>query len=152
MKKIWLLVLTVCLAVLFHQSTLFADALDRDIELLKSDDSEIREKAAKRLKNYSDKKAVDALSEAIHDLDEDVAEEALKSLGKIGDPKAIDSIVPLLSHDDLGIRRSAVRALKRIGDPKAIPALEKMLEENKNPFIERPIEAAIESLKAPEAQ
>ncbi|MDV7390239.1 HEAT repeat domain-containing protein, partial [Arthrospira platensis SPKY1] len=92
--------------MIFNQNCMGEDSLTRDIELLKNGDDETREDSARRLGDYREKEAVDALYDALHDTNEDVVEEALASLGRIGNPDAVDKIVPVLSHDDIGIRRS----------------------------------------------
>ncbi len=119
------------------------DAVDRNIMMLRSPDSDQREMSARALRAFRDPRAVAALIDALHDSDDDVVEQAAKSLGFIGDPIAVEPLMLKLRHDDSSVRGASAEALGNIGDPRAIPALEDVLANDWNPFLKGVVNDAI---------
>lgn len=127
----------------FGHQAFSQDAVDRNIMMLRSDDSDQREMSVKALGSFRDPRAVAALIRALHDDEDDVVKEAAKSLGHIGDPVAVDPLIALLRHSDSGVRGAAAEALGNIGDPRAIPALEDVMANDWNPFLKGVVNDAI---------
>jgi HEAT repeat protein len=88
------------------------------IDLLKDEDSNVRQEAAAALGNLGPlaKPAIPALSETLNDQDSTVRYRAVEALGRIG-PKAVGVIVEALTNDDPRVRSCAEEALKKI-DPE----------------------------------
>lgn len=88
-------------------------ATDALIVVLKTDkDPWIRTRAAQALGERGDKRAVDALIEALRDKDIGVRQWVAESLEAFKDPKAIPALISILADDDL-----------HVGSPKVIGAL-----------------------------
>jgi HEAT repeat protein len=83
---------------------------------LHSDDSDVREDAAKWLGDSHDPRAVRPLIEAMqHDRKDDVREEAARALGQIGGMDAERALTITSTNDpDDDVRRSASKALARM--------------------------------------
>ena len=96
----------------------------KNIEILKNSNDYERRKAAGRLGNIGDVRAVNPLIKSLKDKDPFVRRLSASSLGKIGSSKAVSSLGSVLSEDDDGISYSARDALINIGNP-AIPELMK---------------------------
>ena len=93
-----------------------------NIEILKNSNDFEKRKAAGRLGNIGDIRAVNSLINSLKDKDPFVRRHSAVSLGKIGSPKAIYPLALLLSHDKDGLSYSARDALINIGKP-SIPEL-----------------------------
>lgn len=85
------------------------------IEQLKNGSDFERRKAANKLGNIGNKKAVGHLIKALKDLDRFVRKNSAHSLGKIGDKKAIKPLIQILGSEDSEFRWSAKEALVKVG-------------------------------------
>ncbi|RKY41050.1 MAG: hypothetical protein DRP85_07295, partial [Candidatus Makaraimicrobium thalassicum] len=74
-----------------------------------------RREAAVALGNIGDKRAVEALIEALKDENDEVRRYAARALGKISDERAAEPLVQALKDEDLRVRESAAEALRKIG-------------------------------------
>lgn len=95
----------------------YQENLNNQIEILKNGNDFERRKAASKLGNIGDKKAVGPLIKALNDNDRLVPSRAASSLGKIGDERAIYPLIKLLRSNDSNIVGVAENALIRIGEP-----------------------------------
>ena len=86
-----------------------------NIEILKKSNDYEKRKAAGRLGNIGDVRAVNSLIRSLKDKDSFVRRLSASSLGKIGSPKAVYPLAILLSHNDDGLSDSARDALINIG-------------------------------------
>lgn len=84
---------------------------------LKSEDMDVRRKAALALGNTKSKIAVEALAVALKDNDEYVPAYAAASLGAIGDRAAIPALKGCVDHPHVRTRLDAVTALVKLGEP-----------------------------------
>jgi len=87
------------------------EAVERLIELTKSDQMVVRDEAARALGNIRDPRAEDALISLLDDDYTDVTETAVEALQKIGGLKAIDHLITMLEHRDDEVRMKALKAL-----------------------------------------
>lgn len=67
--------------------------------------------------------AVEPLITALKDSSREVRREAAKALGKIGDARAVEPLIDALNDSHDWIRRNAVEALGKIGDKRAVEPL-----------------------------
>ena len=92
------------------------------INVLKNEDYNIREGAAKALGEKKDPRAIEALISAFTDEYSEVGDEASYSLGRIGDP-AIEPLIIAIKDEESRIRGLAAQALGEIGDSRAVEPL-----------------------------
>jgi diguanylate cyclase (GGDEF)-like protein len=102
-------------------------------------DANIRSQAAKALGEIGDKKATEALVEALSDSDASVRVEAVEAIGKIGSEKSAEAILKALNDEDWEVRGKAAEWLGKIGDERAIEPLVVALEDK---HIEARLKAA----------
>lgn len=95
--------------------------LQRNVKNLASENYEARVKAAKKLGELEDLKAVDPLIKALNDGDSDVRKTAANALGKIGDAKAIEPLINRLYDEESEVSKAALHALVNIGIPSIEP-------------------------------
>ena len=86
-----------------------------------------RKKAAQKLGDHGDRRAVGPLVDRLNDQNWPVQTAAAEALGKIGDPRAVESLVAALKSENQYLRRQAAVALGRIGDSGAIQPLTEAL-------------------------
>lgn len=95
----------------------YQENLNNQLEILKNGNDFERRKAASKLGNIGDKKAVRPLIKALNDDDRLVPSRAASALGKIGDERAINPLIKLLRSNDPNIVGVAENALIKIGEP-----------------------------------
>lgn len=93
---------------------------------LRSENTGIRRKAARRLSECPDQRAVEPLITALHDQDIDVADFSAKALGRIGNAPAVSALINSLQLKTL--RRHAIVGLCETRDLLAIDPLIEALE------------------------
>ena len=93
------------------------------IEQLKDERSELRLKAAGRLRDVGDARAIEPLCAALADVHPDVRASAAKALAHIGDACAIEPLCKTLKDSYKDVRICAADALGHIGDSRAVYAL-----------------------------
>ena len=86
----------------------------RQVGALRSEDRQVRQRAAERLGELGDASAVGPLIAALNDAVPGVRQAALGALGKIGDSRAIGPIVGGLTDDSAPVREAAATALNEI--------------------------------------
>jgi HEAT repeat protein len=101
------------------------DAVKPLINLLKSDDANLRKYATFALKTMGSEKATGPLITALDDDDFSVRKFAAKALGEIKSTAAVEPIINLLKDNDWGVRVAATKALGDIGDERAIDPIKK---------------------------
>ena len=134
------------------------------IRLLKHAYQLYRRKAATRLGEIGDKRAVIPLIKAIEDEALEVQYVSVKSLGMLGDRRAVEPLIRCLTSEEKWIRRGAAPlipllkdsyhdvcahtawALGELGDPKAIEPLTPFLEDERED-VKKAAEEAIAKLK-----
>jgi HEAT repeat protein len=104
--------------VAFHAE----EVLER-IEQLKDERGECRLKAANRLQDIGDERAVEPLCAALSDLNPDVRTSAAKALIGIGDTRAVVPLCSTLKDSYRNARICAAEALGHIGDSRAVAPL-----------------------------
>lgn len=95
------------------------DAADALIELLQSDDADLRIQSALALGTQTGGKVVDALLAALDDADRNVRFHAIESLGKLRAHAAVEALGALVDSADFFLAFPAIESLVRIGDPNA---------------------------------
>ena len=100
------------------------------IRLLKHAYQLYRRKAATRLGEIGDKRAVVPLIRALDDEFLDVQYVTVKSLGMLGDKRAVEPLIRCLTSEEKWLRRGAARALGQIGDPRAVDPLIPLLKDD----------------------
>jgi len=133
--------------------------VDKLIESLKDNDSEVRRNAASVLGKIGSERAIEPLIERLKDDGPDVRWKADSALGEIGSERAIKPLIKRLKDDNPDVRRSAAYALGEIGSERAIKPLIERLKDD-NPYVrwsaasalgeigsERAIKPLIERLK-----
>lgn len=128
----------------------WADEVDDEIGQLKNSEEDVREKAAERLGELGDSRALKPLIQALSDDDNDVVEKAAQSLGQIGSPEAVDPLIDAFNEHpaNWGIRVKTAKAMELIGDPRALPPLQEALMDEQNPFVLSHIRRAIRTLES----
>lgn len=109
----------------------FADLPDVPtlIDLLHSDNWEIRHTAALILGERGNATAIDPLIAALDDADPVVRGAAAESLGTLGAVQAVEPLVTLLQRaHDVRVQRAAITALGMLADDRALPALVALLD------------------------
>ncbi|HMK54734.1 MAG TPA: HEAT repeat domain-containing protein [Methanobacteriaceae archaeon] len=101
------------------------DAIDPLVELLGSENDNMRKYATVALKSMGNEKVADNLILALNDADFGVRKFAAKALGEIKSIKAVDPLIEKLEDDDWGVRVASVKALGDIGDERAIDPIKK---------------------------
>ncbi|HID99598.1 MAG TPA: hypothetical protein EYP59_04825, partial [Thiotrichaceae bacterium] len=99
------------------------------IELLKDENADVRNYAAKALGYLGDSKTVDALIALLKDENIKVRNSATKALGNLGDSKAIEPLILLLKDENAQMRNSAIQALVNFNDAKVVKALITLLKD-----------------------
>jgi len=97
------------------------ESLVRD---LRDEDEDVRERAAKKLGDLGDQRAVATLIPLLRDKEWIVRSAAAISLGKIGSPEAVNPLIASLKDTDGDVRKLAAEALKRIGGQEVEHALQ----------------------------
>ena len=123
------------------------DQLIQTFEESQKDDPRVREYLALVLGHLKERKAVPALSKAVHDESVDVRVYSLWALGNIEDPSGGAAALEALSDPDLGVRRMAVGALSSLRYGPAKFALEKNLEDPAHPALRYDSALALARLK-----
>ena len=92
--------------------------LDRLLDDLKSDDSEVCEAAVKALGELGDARAVEPLIKALADESEYVCKAAVEALGEIGDVRAVEPLIDIAARNGIAwesVRASIAKALGQLG-------------------------------------
>lgn len=104
----------------------------RAIELLSSDQSRERVRAAHILLWHPTPNASDALINALGDECENVASTSARALARLGRREAIPGLVRMLEHPRPHyIQRIAAEALAELGDPSGAPHIRKAIKEGR---------------------
>jgi HEAT repeat protein len=100
-------------------------SLPRLMEVLASDgDLPRRIRAAERLGEIGDARAISALIEALRAENLLVRMAAARALGTIGDAGAVPALIEALGDESGSVQQFAAEALTRIGTPEALAAVE----------------------------
>jgi len=91
--------------------------------LLRSEDKDVRKRAADALEKIKGETAIPALLEALRDADADVRWKAADALGRIGGETAIPALLEALRDADGLVRAVAAYGLEKISRETAIPTL-----------------------------
>jgi len=86
---------------------------------LRSKNPAVRRRAAAKLSESREVRAVKPLIAALKDQDQHVQAIAAKVLGEIGDVRAVEPLVVALQDENFSVQGAALKALKRIG-PTAV--------------------------------
>ena len=100
------------------------------IRLLKHAYQLYRRKAATRLGEIGDKRAVIPLIKAIEDEALEVQYVSVKSLGMLRDRRAVEPLIRCLTSEEKWIRRGAAHSLGQIGDLRAVDPLIPLLKDS----------------------
>lgn len=100
-----------------HSITYIMNALINDFDPI------VKQKAAETLGSLGDKKAVNALIEALSDEEPDVRAEACKALGELSERKAIPYLIDCLHDDSSQVVLAAANSLFTFSDKIAIDPL-----------------------------
>ena len=90
---------------------------------LKSTKRSTRYRAAQKLSNKRDARAVEPLVVALKDEDKEVQKTAARALGWIGDARAVEPLVVALKDEDKEVQETAAMVLGEIGDARAVEPL-----------------------------
>lgn len=107
-----------------------ADALPAVLELLRSDDADVRTYAALTLGLLGDARALPPLVDALEDPDTNVRYHAIEALGRIAAPDAADAIAAVAESRDFALAFAALDALAAIRDPLVAPRLLPLLDDD----------------------
>ncbi len=107
-------------------------AVEALIELLKNEDSVVREFSAGALGRIQSEKAVESLIDALLDQDRRVRSAAATALGKIQSEKALQPLMSSLNDENSSVRYNAAEAVGRIGSEQAVDALVAGLNDERN--------------------
>ncbi len=92
-------------------------AVEPLITALKSNDANIRWRAARALGKTKDSRAIEPLALALKDEDKRVRYRAVAALEEIGNSRVIELLVSALKDNDVDVRERIARALGNIGKP-----------------------------------
>jgi hypothetical protein len=87
------------------------DEVARAIVALRSKDVQERAKAAQRLGQSCDSRAVEPLTEALKDEEANVRVAAVSALGKLGDKESVEMLIELITDKDHRVRMALISAL-----------------------------------------
>lgn len=110
-----------------------SDKVGNLIQDLRSEDRDLRSKAAVALGELKDSRAVGPLISALKS-DTWIKREAAESLGKLKDPRALNTLVFALKDEDWNVRKNAAWALGEIRETDAIEPLIAALSDV-NPYV-----------------
>jgi HEAT repeat protein len=105
------------------------NAADALIELLRSDDADVRIQAALALGLQSGTDVVQALVAALEDPDRNVRFHAIESLGRLGAADAVAPLSAMAAEADFFLAYPAIEALVKINDPSAAPRIVSRLDD-----------------------
>ena len=105
-------------------------AVPRVIELLRSDDPDVRTYAALALGLMRDEWAVEPLLDCLGDKDPNVRFHAIEALGRIGAQRAAAAIATEAESNDPVLTFAALDALSAIGDPLVTPRIVPLLDDD----------------------
>jgi HEAT repeat protein len=95
----------------------------KDLERLRQGSKRSRRRAAWRLGESTDVRAVPSLIDVLDDEDSKLVEAAASALGTLGDRRAVEPLAHLLESRDEWVRLTAATALAEIGDARGEPIL-----------------------------
>jgi HEAT repeat protein len=95
----------------------------KDLERLRQGSKRSRRKAARRLGESTDVRAVPSLIDVLDDEDPKLVEAAAAALGTLGDRRAVEPLARLLESRGEWVRLTAATALAEIGDARGEPIL-----------------------------
>jgi HEAT repeat protein len=128
-------------------------SIEEIIQQLNSSDRKDRLRAAVRLGETKDTRAVEPLINSFqHDGYSAVRESAARSLGKLKDPRAVAPLVAALAADNkdpfgvFDVKAAIVYALGEIADSKSIEALTKLLD-SPDPELKKRVAEVLASIK-----
>jgi HEAT repeat protein len=101
------------------------EAVDPLVQLLKSDNDQMRKYATVALKSMGSEEVADNLILALKDEDFGVRKFSAKALGELKSSKAVNPLIETLDDEDWGVRLAVMKALGDIGDEAAIDPLKK---------------------------
>ena len=120
----------VLLAVLTLAFGCSGDEVSRMIDQLGAKETRDRMKAAVRLGELGDERAVEPLTAAVSDKAPEVRREAIKALGRMKARSAAGAILKVMKGDEFLVQRAAAGALIKIGDPGVADELLPLLNED----------------------
>ena len=107
------------------------NAIDKVIALLQSNNSEVRLRAVKTLREMKDNKAIDSLAIALlNDEDDKVRSQSARALGVINDKKSVGVLCKALNDNVAEVRGNSAWALGQIRDPASLDSLRRILGDN----------------------
>ena len=118
-----LVYLTLVSAICSLSTSAMGGGVEPIVDDLNASSATVRTRAAVRLGELGDRRAVPALLASLRDSDENVRREAAKALGAIKDPKAVAVLIEAIQDKEPGVRAYAAYALGEIKDTKAVDAL-----------------------------
>lgn len=126
------------------------DWFSQAIQLLQSEDPDIRLSAVRELSRLADARAVEPLIRTLNDRDAGVKAATITALGWIKDTRGTDPIITMLNDNDPAIVCLAAQALAMIGDTRAVNPLIFFLQSN-NLSVKFAAVEALGKLKDPRA-
>jgi HEAT repeat protein/energy-coupling factor transporter ATP-binding protein EcfA2 len=115
---------------------------ERVQQLFKSEDSDVRCRAADALGEIGGEQAIAGLIEALKDQDFDVSWRAAEALGEIGGEQAVPGLIEASKDEDSFARRSAAVALGEIGGEQAVAVLIEASKDQSS-FVRSPVAEAL---------
>lgn len=134
-----------------------SDSTKTWVEQLRSDDPELRGRAAEQLSTLEDEGLLNALLGLAQDEREaaQVRMDAIDLIGDRGDPKAVPPLLNMLErdlHERTGIWAALIPALGGLGDAAAVPLLKVALTKRDDDWLGREMAArALGEIGAPDA-
>jgi HEAT repeat protein len=126
------------------------DWVSQAIQLLQSEDPDIRLSAVRELSRLADARAVEPLIRTLNDRDAGVKAATITALGWIKDTRGTDPIITMLNDNDPAIVCLAAQALAMIGDTRAVNPLIFFLQ-SRNLSVKFAAVEALGKLKDPRA-
>ena len=114
-------------------------------DLKNATDPEIRWMAAEKLGELKDRRAVEALIDALEDDWYWVRNAAAWALGELKDERAIDALIKAVNDKNPWVKISAVASLGKIASDKAVDALIKALEDKDQEVSEASAEVLVKT-------
>ncbi len=126
-------------------------ALPQLVELLSSQEEDIKELAIEALRQIGDPAAIRPLLRLLGEDNERVIYITLLTLGEIGELRISENILPFLGHKNENIRRAAIWALSKLNCKKAVPKFKLMLESDPSEIVREEIAKRLGKLIGQEA-
>lgn len=119
------------------------------LRLLSDPEGAVRLDTIRSLGRLGDERATRPLESVVQNEDRtrDERLEAINALGRLSGPGKVNALIRALRADDVELRERAADTLGRVGDALALPPLREQRQAERNPRVQRALDAAVTSIQ-----